>query len=83
MNNIPIKNRLIELLVDYLIIIVYLVLLLIVNLGIILFIFKGMPKYTEMQAQLIATFTSVIPIILIFHTWIMLKMGLLGKGYPD
>lgn len=79
MNNIPIKNRLIELLVDYLIIIVYLVLLLIVDLGIILFIFKGMPKYTEMQAQLIATFTSVIPIILIFSYLDYFKNGSIGK----
>lgn len=79
MNNIPIKNRLIELLIDYLIIIVYLVLLLIVNLGIILFIFKGMPKYTEMQAQLIATFTSVIPIILIFSYLDYFKNGSIGK----
>lgn len=79
MINIPIKNRLIELLVDYLIIIVYLVLLLIVNLGIILFIFKGMPKYTEMQAQLIATFTSVIPIILIFSYLDYFKNGSIGK----
>ncbi len=79
MNNIPIKNRLIELLVDYLIIIVYLVLLLIVNLGIILFIFKGVPKYTEIQAQLIATFTSVIPIILIFSYLDYFKNGSIGK----
>ncbi|MDL0419350.1 RDD family protein [Caldibacillus thermoamylovorans] len=79
MNNIPIKNRLIELLVDYLIIIVYLVLLLIVDLGIILFIFKGMPKYTEMQAQLIATFTSVISIILIFSYLDYFKNGSIGK----
>ena len=40
MNNTPIKNRLIELFVDYLIIIAYLVILLIINLGIIFFIFK-------------------------------------------
>ncbi|MCB5936888.1 RDD family protein [Caldibacillus thermoamylovorans] len=79
MNNIPIKNRLIELLVDYLIIIVYLVLLLIVNFGIILFIFKGVPKYTEIQAQLIATFTSVIPIILIFSYLDYFKNGSIGK----
>ncbi|MEN0648052.1 RDD family protein [Caldifermentibacillus hisashii] len=79
MNNIPIKNRLIELLIDYLIIIVYLVLLLIVNLGIILFIFKGVPKYTEIQAQLIATFTSVIPIILIFSYLDYFKNGSIGK----
>lgn len=79
MNNIPIKNRLIELLIDYLIIIVYLVLLLIVNLGIILFIFKGMPKYTEIQAQLIATFTSVIPITLIFSYLDYFKNGSIGK----
>lgn len=79
MNNIPIKNRLIELLVDYLIIIAYLVILLIINLGIIFFIFKGIPEYTEVQAQLIATFTSVIPIIFIFSYLDYFKKGSIGK----
>ncbi|TCT20935.1 RDD family protein [Melghiribacillus thermohalophilus] len=79
MNNIPIKNRLIELLVDYLFIISYLVMLLIVNLGIIFFIFKGIPKYTEIQAQLIATLTSVIPIIFIFSYLDYFKKGSIGK----
>jgi uncharacterized RDD family membrane protein YckC len=79
MNNIPIKNRLIELLVDYVIIVLYLILLLIVNLGIIHFIFKRVPEYTETQAQLIATFTSVIPIILIFSYLDYFKNGSIGK----
>lgn len=79
MNNIPIKSRLIELLVDYLIIVVYLILLLIANLGIIFLIFKRIPEYTETQAQLIATFTSVIPIILIFSYLDYFKNGSIGK----
>lgn len=61
MNNIPIGKRLKELLVDYLMIVAYLVLLLIVNLLFIFLVFEKVPAYTEMQSQLIATFTSVIP----------------------
>lgn len=79
MNNIPIKKRLIELLVDYLIIIAYLIMLFIVNLGIIFLIFKGLPEYTELQAQLIATCTSVIPIIFIFSYLDYFKKGSIGK----
>ncbi|MCG1023438.1 hypothetical protein [Sutcliffiella horikoshii] len=66
MNNIPIKNRLTELLVDYLVIVVYLLLLLLANLAISFLILDGITAYTELQAKLIATLTSVIPIILLF-----------------
>src|SRR5690625_1565204 len=79
MNKIPIKNRLKELVVDYFIIIAYLVMLFIVNLGIFFFIIKGFPDYTEIQAQLIATSTSVIPIILIFSYLDYFKKGSIGK----
>ncbi|GIN22991.1 MAG TPA: RDD family protein [Bacillus bacterium] len=79
MNNIPVKNRLIEIIVDYLIITAYLVMLLIVNLGIIFLFFKRIPEYTELQAQLIATLTSVIPIILIFSYLDYFKKGSIGK----
>ena len=78
MNNIPIKKRLKELLVDYAVIIAYLVLLLIINLGIMFLILKEIPEYTETQSQLIATFTSVIPIILIF-SFLDFKDGSIGK----
>ena len=78
MNHIPVKIRLKELLVDYVVIIAYLVLLLIINLVIMFFFLKGIPEYTETQSQLIATFTSVIPIILIF-SYLDFKDGSFGK----
>jgi len=78
MNNIPIKKRLKELLVDYAVIIAYLMLLLIINLGIIFLVVKEFPEYTETQSQLIATFTSVIPIVLIF-SYMDFKDGSIGK----
>lgn len=78
MNNIPIKKRLKELLVDYAVILTYLVLLLIINLVILFFIVKEIPEYTETQLQLVATFTSVIPIILVF-SYLDFKGGSIGK----
>ncbi len=79
MNYIPIKKRIIELVVDYLVIIAYLVLLFLVNFGLTFLIWGGIPNYTELQAQLIATFTSVIPIILIFSYFDFYKRGSIGK----
>jgi len=80
MNHIPIRVRLKELLVDYLVILAYLFLLLMINFGIIFFIFNNrIPAYTEMQMQLIATCASVIPIILLFSYFDYVKNGSVGK----
>lgn len=79
MNKIPLKRRVQELLIDYLVIIVYLAILLILNLGMIYFVFGKTPEYTELQAQLIATCTSVIPIILMFSYLDYYKGGSIGK----
>lgn len=79
MNRIPIKIRLKELFIDYLVIIVYLVMLLIVNLAISFLLFKGIPAYSETQSQLIATCTSVIPIVFIFSYLDYFKNGSIGK----
>lgn len=79
MNNIPFRKRLKELVVDYLVILSYLLLLLIVNLGINFFILDGIPEYTEIQTQLIAIFTSVMPIIFIFSYLDYIKNGSVGK----
>lgn len=79
MNQIPYRTRLKELFVDYLVILVYLFLLLLVNLFVIYFILDGIPKYSETQAQLLATFTSVIPIMLIFSYLDYFKNGSVGK----
>ncbi len=73
------KKRLTELLVDYLVIVVYLLLILLINLSISFLILDGIPAYSELQAQLIATFTSVIPIILLFSYLDYYKKGSFGK----
>jgi len=79
MNHLPIRIRLKELVIDYLVILGYLVLILFANLVIVYFIFDGVPEYSEMQAQLIATFTSVIPVILFFSYMDYFKNGSIGK----
>ncbi len=79
MNHIPIRLRLKELLIDYLVILAHLVALFIVNIAIVLFIFKEMPAYSETQSQLIAAFTLVIPIIFIFSYLDFYKYGSIGK----
>lgn len=79
MNQITVWKRLKELFIDYLIIIAYLAILFLVNLVLILFVFDGLPEYTELQSQLIAIFTSVIPIILIFSYLDFYRNGSIGK----
>lgn len=61
-----IKLRLKELLFDWLFICGYLLLLLMIALVFYFQVFKGIPEFTNMQSQLIATLTSVVPIIIIF-----------------
>lgn len=51
---------------DWLFISAYLILLLIITLAIYLLIFNDIPEFTNYQSQLIATLTSVVPIIIIF-----------------
>src|SRR5690625_1170252 len=79
MNQIPIQLRLKELLVDYVVILAYLIVLFIVNLLIIWLFFNEFPDYSELQSQLIATCTSVIPIILIFSYLDFFRSGSTGK----
>ena len=79
MNPIPNRLRLKELLIDYLVILAYLLLLLLVNLAVIYFVLNRVPEYTELQSQLIATFTSVIPVVLIFSYLDYVKHGSIGK----
>ncbi|TVT27651.1 RDD family protein [Salinicoccus cyprini] len=61
-----IKLRFKALFFDWLFILVCLVVVAILNFIITFFILDGIPQYTSVQAQLIATFCSVVPIILIF-----------------
>ncbi|WP_414049718.1 RDD family protein [Macrococcus animalis] len=59
-------KRLIEITIDYIVICIYLLLLLAVTSIFYYFVYKGIPEFIEIESQLIATFTSVVPIIFLF-----------------
>lgn len=65
-NQIRIQARIKELMIDYTVILFYLILLLIANLAFYLLVLGRVPELTVFQEQLIATFESVLPIVLIF-----------------
>lgn len=65
-NPIRVRVRCKELMIDYLFVLLYLALLFIVNMIFYLLVLGGMPKFTILQSQMIATFESVIPIVIIF-----------------
>lgn len=77
-NTIGIVDRIKELVIDWLVICVYLIILAIISVSFYMIVFKGIPKVTELQSQLIATITSVIPIIIIFSI-LDFKKGSIGK----
>ena len=77
-NSIRIIDRIKELIIDWLVICIYLIILAIISISFYMIVFKGIPKVTELQSQLIATVTSVIPIIIIFSI-LDLKKGSIGK----
>ncbi len=65
-NPIRIQVRCKELIIDYLVILIYLALLLGINLIFYLLVLGGIPQLMIIQSQMIATFESVIPIVIIF-----------------
>ena len=65
-NPIRVQVRIKELAIDYGVILLYLVFLLMANLVFYFLVLDGIPEFTIVQAQLIATFESVVPIVLIF-----------------
>lgn len=77
-NNIRIVDRIKELIIDWLVICIYLIMLAIISISFYMIVFKGIPKVTELQSQLIATMTSVIPIIIIFSI-LDFRRGSIGK----
>ena len=77
-NDIKIVDRIKELVIDWLVICIYLIILAIISISFYMIVFKGIPKVTELQSQLIATITSVIPIIIIFSI-LDFKKGSIGK----
>ncbi|KAA9217188.1 MULTISPECIES: RDD family protein [Aerococcus] len=78
-NPIAFKSRMKELFFDYLVILLYLALLFVVMMVAYHLFFKGIPKMNELQAQVIALLTSVIPIILLFAYLDYSKDGSIGK----
>ncbi|MBU5609473.1 RDD family protein [Aerococcus urinae] len=78
-NPIPLKNRMKELFLDYLLTLLYLALLFGISLVVYRLFFKGIPKMNELQAQVIALLTSVIPMILLFAYLDYSKDGSMGK----
>lgn len=77
-NNITLKQRVKELFVDYIFILLYLIVLLGVTMGVYFIVFKDIPEFNEIQSQSIAAVASVIPIILIF-SYLDYTKGSLGK----
>ncbi len=77
-NNLTWKMRLRELFIDYICILIYLIILFGITMGIYLVVLKGIPEFNELQSQLVALLTSVIPIVLIFSFWDYSK-GSIGK----
>ena len=77
-NDIKIVDRIKELVIDWLVVCIYLIILAIISISFYIIVFKGIPKVTELQSQLIATITSVIPIIIIFSI-LDFKRGSIGK----
>lgn len=82
LNPLPWQRRLKSLLFDYLFILAYLLIVLIFNLGYYLLVLKEIPQFDHLTTQLIATFTTVIPIILIF-SYLEYGQKSFGKGKTD
>ena len=65
-NHISLRKRMIEFLFDYLLILTYLVLLFLCAISYYYIIFNGIPRQTEIQAQSLTFFITVLPIMLYF-----------------
>ena len=77
-NDIKIVDRIKELVIDWLVICIYLIMLAVISISFYIIVLKEIPKVTELQSQLIATITSVIPIIIIFSI-LDFRRGSIGK----
>lgn len=79
-NPIKVSRRLKEILIDYIVILIYLGFLCTISLASFFLFAKGIPEFSHGQAQLIAAFASVIPIVLIFSVLDFRKpFGTFGK----
>lgn len=79
LNPIPFKARVKEFAYDYLVILGYLVLLFVMTMVVYMLLLDGIPQMSELQSQLIALVTSVIPVVLIFTYLDYAQGGSFGK----
>lgn len=77
-NHILIRQRIKEIFIDYICIVIYLIILFGANMIISFGFLGGIPKLSEWQSQLIAILTSVIPVILFFSI-LDFRKGSIGK----
>ena len=77
-NKIPCKKRLKELLIDYIVILLYLLLLFALTMVFSALFINDTPEFKEIHLQIISFFTSVLPIVLIF-SYLDYSKGSLGK----
>ena len=64
-NSIPVKTRLKELFIDYLVILIYLLILFAWSMTFYYFLWE-IPNFSEFESQMIATFSSFVPIVFVF-----------------
>ena len=79
-NPIPVKNRLKELIGDWLFISGYLIVLFLLAIGFYNLVLGDIPTFTEAQSQLLAFSTSVLPLTIIF-AWLDYRKGSFGKRW--
>lgn len=78
-NPIPLKKRMKEIAYDYLFILCYLIGLFVLAMIFYSIVFRGIPEMEESAVHLVATMTSVLPIIFIFSYLDFTKNGSFGK----
>lgn len=81
-NHIPLASRIKELLIDWLVICAYLAGLFMISAVIYWLTFQGFPQFSQTVSQIIATVTSVIPIIFFFAI-LDFHGGSIGKRKAD
>ena len=77
-NPIPFATRIKELCVDWLVISAYLLCLFAVSMACYFMTLGGIPAFSELHSQLIATFASVLVIVAVF-TYLDFRGGSIGK----
>ena len=79
-NPIPFTARIKELCIDWLVISAYLLCLFAVSIACYFMTLGGIPTFSELHSQLIATFASVLVVVALF-TYLDFKGGSIGKRH--